>query len=231
MSTNDQRQRAMGKSNVRFVQIFHSMINTPARKSLGPKEVSLYLALKVRYNGTNNGRIAFSARDAVGVLNVSTGSANRAFRCLKDRGLIKEGRHGHFSSLGSKATEWRLTEERDDRTGKPPTRDYLSWDLKKQIAVSPETQGVADGERCGIHIPQDSAFSITDGPQPAIRNGLASHLRHTYTSSHRQGEAEGEKRQPPKQAGGSPPVSANDNSGRKSSVPSSRRSEPELWPK
>ena len=52
------------KTGARFIQLFYWMFDTPAWKDLDAVSRAIYVELTARYNGSNNGRIAFSARQA-----------------------------------------------------------------------------------------------------------------------------------------------------------------------
>ena len=52
------------KTGPRFVQLFYFMLESKAWKDLNAVERAIYVELTERYNGTNNGRIGYSARMA-----------------------------------------------------------------------------------------------------------------------------------------------------------------------
>jgi DNA-binding transcriptional regulator YhcF (GntR family) len=64
-------------------------------------------------------------------------TAQRAFKELQDHGFIILAKRGAFSLKCRHATEWRLTEFRDDVTGDMATKDFARW-AKNQNTVSLE---------------------------------------------------------------------------------------------
>ena len=80
-----------------------------------------------RYNGTNNGRIAFGCRDAEKALHIGRRAALRARTDLQNRGFIVATKTGAFNLKVRHSTEWRLTEFRCDVTGAPATSDFMHW--------------------------------------------------------------------------------------------------------
>jgi hypothetical protein len=96
----------------RHVRLYHWMLRAEAWQSLGAMARALYVELSSRYNGTNNGQIIFSVRQAAKALHASKDTAARAFDELQARGFIAVRRKGGFNLKEQKgqATEWRLTE-------------------------------------------------------------------------------------------------------------------------
>ena len=104
-------QRKTGQP--RFVQLFHWMLNSPAWKDLDANARAIYVELTRRYNGSNNGRIAYSVRQAAADLKISKDTAARAFRSLK---------RSRFHRV---RTAWRFSVE-------SPTRERISADNLRQ---------------------------------------------------------------------------------------------------
>ena len=94
----------------------------------GPR--ALYLELKTRFNGSNNGHLYLSHRDAGKALNVGRDTAGTYFAELIEKGFIVQTR-GHClgpSGVGQSAT-YALTEEKLD--GAPATKDFMKWKKQK----------------------------------------------------------------------------------------------------
>ena len=73
------RHDATGRStNERFVWLKHWLLNSPAWKSMKPIPRALYVALRKRFNGTNNGQISISVREAATEIRCAKDSAMRA---------------------------------------------------------------------------------------------------------------------------------------------------------
>ena len=109
-----------------FVQLHEWVQASDAWASLKPGPRALYIELKRRHTGTNNGAIFLSHRDAAKALNVGRDTAANYFTELKERGFIVETR-GHClgpSGKGQSAT-YALSEERLNE--KPASRDFQRW--------------------------------------------------------------------------------------------------------
>jgi hypothetical protein len=122
-----QRQKQEKRKADRHVRLYHWMMRSPAWKGLPGLSRALYVELAKHYNGSNNGKIGYSARQAAEDLNITPGTASRHFRILTKRGFIEPMKKGAFSLKERHATEWRMTEFLCDVTGKPPTKDFMRW--------------------------------------------------------------------------------------------------------
>lgn len=120
------------------VRLHHWLLSTLAYRSLSPPARAVLVELMRVYNGTNNGRLALSVRDAGGACCISKNTAARAFDELADRGFIVQTKPGAFSVKFRLATEWALTEFRNDATGAMASKDFVRWTPKIQNTVPPE---------------------------------------------------------------------------------------------
>jgi hypothetical protein len=92
----------------------------------------------MRYNGSNNGRIPYSVREAAKALNVSGQTAMRTFQLLEDRGFIRCKKKGAFSlKAAPSASEWRLTEYANDTPPEHATKDFMTWQPSESDAYAP----------------------------------------------------------------------------------------------
>ena len=131
-------QRKTGQP--RFVQLFHWMLNSPAWKDLDANARAIYVGLTRRYNGSNNGRIAYSVRQAAADLKISKDTAARAFRSLKDHGFIVCERRGAFQWKVRHASEYRLTVYESDvaktYADKLATKEFRRWpEIQNSVPV------------------------------------------------------------------------------------------------
>ncbi len=125
-----------GKGNLPFVQLHMWVLRTPAWQDLDPTAKALYLALKERFNGHNNGSIGLGCREAADALNVGNDTASRAFKSLQAHGFIAIGSNSTFNQKRL-SREWLLTELPDDRNGALPTKDFTRWSPAQPIAKAP----------------------------------------------------------------------------------------------
>jgi hypothetical protein len=137
MSRSKRNKRAGGAKN--WVMLEHYLLDTPAWRHLTPNARTVYLELKRRYNGRNNGLISYSAREAGDALSGkhhSTGA--RALLELQEHGFIVVTEDSNFDRKLKLAREYRLTEARDDRPGleAPPTKEFARWRAPENLEHS-----------------------------------------------------------------------------------------------
>ena len=118
----------------RFFQMHVWLLESSAWKATSVYERSLYMELKQRYNGGNNGDIPFSHREAQDALNCSDKPIKAAFKGLIGKGFIRVAQAGSFhwksgGGAGGRSTHWILTEYPVDLPVKSltPTRDFMRW--------------------------------------------------------------------------------------------------------
>ena len=94
--------------------------------SLKPGPRALYVELKRRFNGSNNGHLFLSHRDAAKAINVGRDTAAGYFHTLEERGFIAVTKGHCLGSNGiGQAAHYRLTEATYD--GKPATKEFMEW--------------------------------------------------------------------------------------------------------
>lgn len=123
-------QNAKGRSNARepFVRLSRSLLESEAWGSLKPADMAVYIAIERVYNGSNNGRVGLSVRQAAEMANVNKDTAGRCFARLEDRGFIRKAQSGAFSWKTRHATEWTLTAHPVGQ--EPASRDFADWQPK-----------------------------------------------------------------------------------------------------
>ncbi len=133
MSSRSRRKSKLAPSE-RFYQMNAWLTNSPAWRAASVYERSLYLELKQRYNGYNNGDIALSHREAQAALNCSNKPVIKAFEGLISKGFIRAAQVGSFhwkkeGGAGGRSTRWILTEYSTDYPVKAisPERTFMSW--------------------------------------------------------------------------------------------------------
>ena len=123
------RQRGVdptGRSKTdRFVKLDYGLLNSEAWQCLSPRAVKLYISIRKRYNGVNNGEIGFSVREAMQLLGCGPNTASECFHELQTKGFLICRRQSHFDLKTREAREWEITAER--RNEHPPSRDFRNW--------------------------------------------------------------------------------------------------------
>ena len=80
----------------RYVMLRYWLLKSQAWNSLSGNARALYVEIARRYNGSNNGRISYSTREAGQSLHISPCTAGRLLRILQDRGFIVCTKRGAF---------------------------------------------------------------------------------------------------------------------------------------
>jgi hypothetical protein len=143
------------------VRLYRWMMNTPAWQSLRVGPRALLVELYNLYDGTNNGRMFLSVRDAATRLNVSPNTVSLWFRKLIDVGFIKVGQRGAFRLKVRHATSWILTEfpVREEL----PTKDFVRWrptdEIQKPVSGT-DTDGVKNCNRSSDLSPKNRPHGI-----------------------------------------------------------------------
>jgi hypothetical protein len=130
----------------RYFQVHHYMLKTGAWQALSASARAVYIQIGDRYNGGNNGKIAYSVRDAASECNLNKDTAGRALHELIDRGFIEETRHGGLSRKTRIASEWRLTAFRCDLTGAPKTCAFMHRGGPDHSSHTPQKRGRLPGQ-------------------------------------------------------------------------------------
>ncbi|WP_322867340.1 hypothetical protein U5922_014825 [Aquicoccus sp. G2-2] len=95
--------------------------------TMRPNPRALYIELKRRFNGTNNGEIYLSHRDAAAALNVHRNSVGPWFRELEERGFIFMTQAPHLGPSGiGQASVWGLAEE-PTPDGRPARKTFMKF--------------------------------------------------------------------------------------------------------
>lgn len=122
----------MGKSKrgaakaLRHLRIYRSMMLTPAWASLTPAERAVLLELYALHNGSNNGEIFLSLREAGRRCNINKDTAGAAFKVLEEKGFIRQRAKEPTCWQERYARCWILTEYPFPE-GVAPSRDWQRW--------------------------------------------------------------------------------------------------------
>ena len=135
MSRRSDKRRATAEGH--YFQMFEWVMRSPAWQAANVYERALYIEIKRRYNGRNNGDVSLSHREAEALLGCSNTAVEKAFKGLQVKGFIKPQQKGSFNwKVGKdgrsqgRATRWRLTELPQDlpiRELSGGTREFMKW--------------------------------------------------------------------------------------------------------
>ena len=114
----------------RHVQLLEWLQASEAWASLKPGPRALYIELKRRYNGSNNGRIRLSHREAAATLNVHRNTVGSYFEELQDRGFIRMASGPCLGPSGVGKTALWVLEEAPTDDMKPARKTFMRWTNK-----------------------------------------------------------------------------------------------------
>lgn len=112
-----------------FVQLHMWLLGSPAWQDLSGNARAVYVEMKARYNGKNNGLLTMSTREAGDAINATNDTGSRALRELIEHGFLVVTEASSFVRKVGVARSFRLTEAADDRPGvtRLPTKDFMKW--------------------------------------------------------------------------------------------------------
>ncbi len=114
------------KGGGQFVPIPHTMVRSDAWRSLSGAAAKVYIELRARYNGANNGDLSLSYREAADYLGLGKTSVKRAFDELQGKGFIVKTSQGHWYER--KAATWAATDKPVNHpSAAPATNAWKEW--------------------------------------------------------------------------------------------------------
>jgi predicted transcriptional regulator len=131
------------KRGGQFVPIPYDMAASIAWLSLSGTAVKVYVELRRRYNGGNNGNLSLSLDEAARLLHLGKATIARAFAELVAKGFIVMTARGRW--YGRHATTYAVTDRPMGRN--PPTNAWRAWrpSQKNHSSVLKWTEVDADG--------------------------------------------------------------------------------------
>ncbi len=122
------RSKACG----RFVQLHEYIARSYAWKRLSPVARCAWLEINFVYNGSNNGKLAISARLLADRLDICPTSAAKAIRDLINWGFLDCMKPSDFGRK-KLAAEYRLTHLPCHVTGDPPSKRFMRSSEKSNV--------------------------------------------------------------------------------------------------
>ena len=119
----DATGRSIGAT--RFLKLEHWLFKTAAWRSLMPASRALYIEIAQRYNGSNNGEMSLSVREAAPLIHVAKDTATKSFHELEAKGFIRRNVCGSFNWKRRHATTWILTEH--SFLDENATKEFARW--------------------------------------------------------------------------------------------------------
>ena len=132
----------------RFVQLPEWLQASDAWATMPPGPRALYIELKRRFNGSNNGEIYLSHRDAAAAMNVHRNTVGPWFRMLEERGFIFLTRAPHLGPSGiGMASVWALEEEATP-DGRSARKTFLKFKTPAQKPCMAVTEKRTHVDKC-----------------------------------------------------------------------------------
>jgi len=91
-----------------YLRLTDNLLRSTAWESLSANERALYVDIASKFNGYNNGRIAYSIRGGAKALRIGHHTVCRALKRLQELRLLVRTKHGHFDPGTGRAkdSEW-----------------------------------------------------------------------------------------------------------------------------
>lgn len=118
----------------RHVQLPYWLLDSDAFRELPGNCLKLLCRLATRHNGSNNGFLSMSTREAAKEMGCSHNHAAKCFRVLEDLGFIRVTQKGAFSWKKRHATTWRLTWL--DCGDEPATKEFMRSDRGRRTLIN-----------------------------------------------------------------------------------------------
>ena len=142
--------RKKGRGGGKFTALPEWLQASEAWTTMKPGPRALYIELKRRFNGSNNGEIYLSHRDAAKALNVNRDTASGYFDELEGRGFIRLTVGPHLGPSGvGQASKWAIEEE-PTPDGKPAGKAFMRWTNKQNPRGKIGTLRPKNWDACGI---------------------------------------------------------------------------------
>tara|TARA_R110002051_G_scaffold57104_11_gene105912 strand:- start:7078 stop:7530 length:453 start_codon:yes stop_codon:yes gene_type:complete len=130
MATKSYKDKKRGAG--RHVQLLEWVMQTEAWSTMPMGPRCLYVELKRRFTGSNNGEIKLSHREAAALLCVSKNTIGGYFRHLEERGFIEMRQAPHLGPSGIGLTAHWLLTECAGADMKPAKMTFAKWRSEKK---------------------------------------------------------------------------------------------------
>ena len=152
----DQKGRSKGEGQ--YAALPYAMLHSPAWRSLSGQAVKVFLELRTRFHGANNGRLILSLEEASRLLGLGKATVQRALDELQEKGFVIRTRRGQW--YGRLASTWAVVDRPIEGMG--AVQGWKTW----QPPPKPQKT-----KRGSVADPSDDAIgSVADRASP---NGTA----------------------------------------------------------
>ena len=184
-SAKQQKLRGRSSGKRQFVMIYRNVKRSAAYHGLSLYARAALIELIDRYTGCNNGMIALGVRELAYELRCSRGAASMALRELDDAGLARPVTMGAFR--GRRASEWRLTFYRCDKTGELP---MTQWEQREPFSQSTRKDATVhqEGRNANLSPPGRTREPNSSMNGPSLSPPGRTHVESTIPLQHGDGD-------------------------------------------
>jgi hypothetical protein len=126
-------KKGRSKGDGQYALLPYALLHSPAWRSLSGAAVKVFLELRTRFHGTNNGGLILSLDEAARLLPIGKATVMRALVELQQKGLIVCTRKGQW--YGRLASTWAVS---DLRIGDAlATNAWRAWQPSLALAKHP----------------------------------------------------------------------------------------------
>ena len=117
-----------------YAPLSYPFLKSPAWRSLSGPASKVWLEVRSRYNGGNNGKLSLSLDEGARLLHLGKATVQRALRELQEKGFLVMTERGQW--YGRKATLWRVTDK--SCAEHFATNDWKRWQVPKKQSLGSE---------------------------------------------------------------------------------------------
>jgi hypothetical protein len=117
------RQDGRSAGGEQYLRLSYDMAHSLAWRSLSGNAVKVWVELRCRYNGKNNGKLCIPYASACKLLGIGRATMKRVLDELQSKGFIRLVKQGHW--YGRQAAEWQVTDNMHD--GHLARNDWKHW--------------------------------------------------------------------------------------------------------
>jgi hypothetical protein len=151
-----------------YVNLPYAMLLSRAWLSLSGSAARLWLLLRTRFNGGNNGKLTLSLEEAANLLHMSKATVFAAFAELEEKGFVVCAKRGQW--YGRLASEWAVGDK--GVNGAMPTYAWRQWSEKSGPLPPQKTERGTDTEPSGVTTVRQEYRSKRDGSATVPVSGL-----------------------------------------------------------
>lgn len=112
-----------------YANLSYAFLLSAAFLSLSGAAVRVWLLMRARFSGFNNGKITLSLEEAARILHMSKATVHAALAELVEKGFLVCMKKGQW--YGRRASEWAVTDKGID--GAPPTNTWRQWRASSEV--------------------------------------------------------------------------------------------------